>query len=67
MKVECEYCKQTLTFGEGVFQYTHGWCQYTRKHGANTVALPVREPRYACKQCIGLLRKGIAIEQQALF
>lgn len=64
----CTYCNDSLdSNGIGVFQLGHGWLENRRKGGANTIALPIREDKYACHECIDRLRQGIPVGQMHLF
>lgn len=65
---KCIYCAIELDVRvNGVFQRVSGWAESRQGGGTNTVALPEREPLYACKICIGSLRKGRSPEQGVLW
>lgn len=64
----CVFCGMELDVRRtGVFQRVSGWAENRGAGGTNTVALPVREALYACKICIGSLRKGRSPMQGELF
>jgi hypothetical protein len=67
-RATCVYCSIFIdTNANGVFQFASGWLENRRKGGANTIALPNRRPRFACRECIDRLRHGIPVGQGTLF
>lgn len=67
-QASCFHCHEYVDIRqEGVYQYVHGWVKARRKGGTNTIALQERTDRYACVNCIDKLKKGLGINQMALF
>lgn len=67
-RATCTYCGIFVdTAAIGVYQLATGWLENRRRGGANTVALPNRRYKFACRECIDRLRHGINPDQGSLF
>lgn len=64
----CVYCSEIIDSNAvGVFELVQGWAENRPKGGTHAVALQMRRNKFACKFCIGKLRKGISPDQGSLF
>ena len=67
MQAKCFHCNDSIDTRQA-YQYVKGWTKVRRKgSGINTLALLERTDRYACPACIDKLKKGLGINQMALF
>lgn len=66
--MNCLFCGARLVVtNSGTWREVVGWVQQRKQGGAHGVHAQSETGRYACESCMALKRRGIAIQQGALW